>query len=47
MIVIKPEDLGINGIAAYFCGSHTLKASNIFEEMDEYQKEHQALGLAV
>lgn len=45
-IVITPQDLGITGISAALYGEYKIKVSEIFQSMQEYQKERQAMGLA-
>ena len=46
VIVIKPADLGISGPLAVLCGEYKLRASEIFHQMEKYQKSRQARGLA-
>jgi hypothetical protein len=47
LIVLELEDLGIEGcFASLWCGPYTIKASNIFSDMDNYQKKRQARGLS-
>ena len=45
-IVIGPQDLGITGIAAVLCGEYRMKASELFQDMQEYHIERQSDGLA-
>ena len=45
LITITPQDLGISGIWAWYCGNYVLKASDIFTDMEEYHQERQRRGL--
>jgi hypothetical protein len=44
-ITIAPGDLGITGFWAFFCGGYSLKASEIFKEMQRMQTSLQRHGL--
>jgi hypothetical protein len=46
LITITPGDLGITGFWALVCGEYTIKASDVFEEMQKFHRERQARGLA-
>lgn len=46
MIVIRPVDLDITGVSAMLCGEYTIRASEIFSQMERYQKSRQVRGLA-
>jgi hypothetical protein len=46
-IVITPAELGIIGIWAMLCGEYRIPVSDIYEEMNSYQKERQNNMLAV
>lgn len=46
-IVISPAELGITGIWAMLCGEYKIPLSEIYEEMNLYQKDRQRRGLAV
>ena len=45
-ITIKPQDLGITGVWAAVCGEYKIKASVLFNGMNEYHTERQSDGLA-
>ena len=45
LIVIKANDLGITGFSALLCGDYTIKASEVYSEIDECHKARQARGL--
>lgn len=45
-ITIAPRHLGITGLWAWFCGDYTIKASGIFDTIQEYHRERQRKGLA-
>ena len=45
-IVISPHDLGITGIAAVLCGEYRIKASELFQSMQQYHTKRQSDGLA-
>jgi hypothetical protein len=45
-IVIAPQDLGITGIMAWLCGEYRIKASKLFQDMQELHTKRQSKGLA-
>jgi hypothetical protein len=46
-IIITPAELGITGIWALVCGGYRIPVSQIYEQMNSYQKERQHDMLAV
>ena len=46
-ITITPQDLGIPPVWAFFCRDYKLKASDIFETINECHKDRQRRGLAM
>ena len=45
-ITIKPQDLGITGVWAVVCGDYKIKASALFDKMQNYHTKRQSDGLA-
>lgn len=45
-ITITPRDLGISGFWGLLCGEYSIKASDLFEEMQQAHQIRQAVGLA-
>lgn len=45
-ITISPQDLGITGFWAVVCGKYKIRASTIFQGMQEYHQQRQLEGLA-
>jgi hypothetical protein len=43
-IVITPQELGIAGIWAMVCGEYRISVSEIYEEMNQYQKRITKIG---
>ena len=46
-ITITPDDLGITGFWAFWCGGYKIKASVLFQKLREMQDERQMDGLAM
>ena len=46
VIAITPQELGITGVWSWLCGEYKIKASIIFDEMQQYHQQRQMKGLA-
>ena len=38
-VTITPKDLGITGVWSWFCGDYKIRASDIFDEMNQFHKD--------
>ena len=43
-ITIAPQDLGITGLWARICGEYKIKASDVFDELQEFHQQRQREG---